>query len=138
MNVYGGHALGTEIVTNGNVDFNYTETNINTQLVNTPITVTISYAAGIMYVLEQQMVGAVVKTDTKSLAINLPALLGTNYAYVGFTGATGGANSTQQITNWTFDQGLVPAAPTGLTATVTGYTGGAPGTVPIPVPLGAT
>ncbi|HEY1379060.1 MAG TPA: Ig-like domain repeat protein, partial [Gemmataceae bacterium] len=135
INVYGGNALGTEIMQNGVVDENFTETNINTQTVNAPITITITYAAGVLTVTETQTRGGTVFTDTKSLAINLPQLLQTDYAYVGFTGATGGANSTQNINSWTFDQGAVPVPPTGLTGTLTGYTGGAVGTVPTPVPM---
>jgi fibronectin type 3 domain-containing protein len=133
INVYNGHSLGTEILTNGNDDFNYTEQNIQTNLVNSPITVTIGYAAGVVTVTEQQTINSVVQTDTKTLAINIPALLGTDYAYVGFTGGTGGISSTQYIENWTFDQGVAPAAPTGLQAMVTGYQG----TSATAVPLGA-
>jgi fibronectin type 3 domain-containing protein len=131
INVYGGNAIGTEILINGVVDEAFTETNINTQLANTPITVTIGYASGVVTVEEQQTINSVVQTDTKTAAVNIPGLLGANYAYVGFTGATGGANSTQEITSWTFDQGLVPAPPANLAATVTGYTGTTIQTVPL-------
>jgi hypothetical protein len=131
INVYGGHALGTEFLTNGNVDFNYTQTNINTSLQNTPITITIGYAAGVVTVTEQQTISGTLETDTKSLAIDLPTLLGSDYAWVGFTGATGGSNSTQQITSWSFDQGVVPTYPTNLAGTVTGYTAGSTQAVPL-------
>jgi hypothetical protein len=33
---------------------------------------------------------------------NLPAIVGGNTAYVGFTGATGAATATQQVLTWTF------------------------------------
>jgi hypothetical protein len=39
---------------------------------------------------------------TTSFTINIPATVGNNTAYVGFTGGTGGASSTQQILAWTF------------------------------------
>jgi fibronectin type 3 domain-containing protein len=133
INTYGGNALGTEFLTNGVVDEQFTESNINTQLVNNPITVTIGYAAGVATAEVQQTINGVVQTDTKSFAVNLPSLVGGDYAYVGFTGATGGANSTQEITSWTFDQGLLPAPPTNPAAIVTGYTG----TTIQAVPLGA-
>jgi fibronectin type 3 domain-containing protein len=133
INVYSGQPLGTEFLTNGNVDEQFTEQNINVQLQNAPITVTVGYAAGVVTAQVQQTINGVVQTDTKSMAVNIPALLGTDYAYVGFTGGTGGANSTQEITYWTFDQGLVPAAPANLAATVTGFTG----TSNAAVPLGA-
>jgi hypothetical protein len=41
-------------------------------------------------------------TWSHSQAINIPATIGSNTALVGFTGATGGFTSTQQILNWTF------------------------------------
>ena len=46
INIYSGHAQGTEFVTNGNLDFNYSQTNIDTSLDNTPIRVDMSYAGG--------------------------------------------------------------------------------------------
>jgi hypothetical protein len=39
---------------------------------------------------------------------DLPALVGGNTAYVGFTAATGGASSSQTILNWTWNGGLIP------------------------------
>lgn len=41
-------------------------------------------------------------TFTTSQAINIPQTVGGNTAYVGFTGATGGESSTQNIVNWTY------------------------------------
>jgi fibronectin type 3 domain-containing protein len=70
-------------------------------------------------------------SEVKSLAIDIPGLLGSTTAYVGFTGATGGASATQEILNWTFDQGVPPAAVTGLQAQVTGYTATSTGGVPL-------
>ncbi|MGA2399045.1 MAG: L-type lectin-domain containing protein, partial [Steroidobacteraceae bacterium] len=48
---------------------------------------------------------------TASTAINIPATVGGNTAYVGFTGGTGGETAVQQILNWTF----AVAAPTSTT-----------------------
>ena len=42
------------------------------------------------------------KTYTNSWVINIPTTVGANTAYVGFTGGTGGATSTQTIKSWTF------------------------------------
>ena len=39
---------------------------------------------------------------TTSAAINIPATVGGNTAYVGFTGGTGGSSATQKILTWTF------------------------------------
>jgi hypothetical protein len=41
-------------------------------------------------------------TFSTSYVADLPTLLGTNTAYVGFTGADGGAASTQRISNFVF------------------------------------
>ena len=46
---------------------------------------------------------------TTSKAINIPATVGGNLAYVGFTAGTGGATAVQQITTWTYSSGLSPA-----------------------------
>jgi hypothetical protein len=37
-----------------------------------------------------------------STVINIPATVGANTAYVGFTAGTGGESATQQILNWTY------------------------------------
>ena len=41
-------------------------------------------------------------TFTTSWPINIPATVGANTAYVGFTGATGGYTATQEILSWTY------------------------------------
>ena len=58
------------------------------------------------------------QTFSQNFTINIPASTGTS-AYVGFTGATGGATATQDILSWTFSPNApaAPAAPTGLGAT---------------------
>jgi hypothetical protein len=45
---------------------------------------------------------------TRQFSINIPAAVGATTAYVGFTGATGGYFSTQQILNWTFSNSTIP------------------------------
>ncbi len=54
-------------------------------------------------------------TDTSTNAIatvvfpvNIPAVVGGNTAYVGFTAGTGGSTSTQNILSWTYAAGLPP------------------------------
>ncbi len=48
-----------------------------------------------------------------STVINIPATVGANTAYVGFTAATGGYSATQQILNWTYSvNGVAPPAAT--------------------------
>ena len=42
------------------------------------------------------------KTFTHTFPINIPATIGSNVAYIGFTGGTGGGSSSQKILSWTF------------------------------------
>ena len=46
---------------------------------------------------------------TSSQAINIPATIGSNTAYVGFTGGSGGLSSSQKLLNWTYaTQSVLP------------------------------
>jgi hypothetical protein len=42
---------------------------------------------------------------TTSWAVNIPSIVGSNTAYAGFTGGTGGATATQDIVTWAFTSG---------------------------------
>ncbi len=42
-------------------------------------------------------------TWSHPFVVNIPAVVGGNTAYIGFTAGTGGLTSTQQILNWTFE-----------------------------------
>jgi hypothetical protein len=46
------------------------------------------------------------QTFSASQAINIPATVGGNTAYVGFTGGTGGLTAIQEILNWTYASSL--------------------------------
>jgi legume-like lectin family protein/chitobiase/beta-hexosaminidase-like protein len=52
------------------------------------------------------------KTYTTSWTVNIPATVGANTAYVGFTGGSGGLTASQKIETWTWvstpPQGIVP------------------------------
>ncbi len=45
-------------------------------------------------------------TATQSYTVNIPALVGSNAAYAGFTAGTGGLSATQNILTWKFTPGL--------------------------------
>jgi Chitobiase/beta-hexosaminidase C-terminal domain/Legume lectin domain len=47
-------------------------------------------------------------TFTHSWAIDIPTTVGSNTAYVGFTGGTGGLSSSQKIISWTYNTQSVP------------------------------
>ena len=52
-------------------------------------------------------------TYSTSWAIDIPATVGGDTAYVGFTAGTGGLTSTQNVLTWTYAPGPVaPALPT--------------------------
>jgi hypothetical protein len=42
------------------------------------------------------------KTFTHTFPINIPSTIGSNLAYIGFTGGSGGGTSSQKILSWTF------------------------------------
>jgi hypothetical protein len=54
----------------------------------------------------------------KSWTINIPSVIGSKTAYVGFTGGTGGLTASQKIETWTFLSNAV-SQPVGSTATPT-------------------
>jgi hypothetical protein len=68
-------------------------------------------------------------TFTASQAINIPATVGANTAFVGFTGGTGGTVSTQNVLSWTYasngstTQSSTPAATPTFTPSSGTYTG---------------
>ena len=52
-------------------------------------------------------------TFSTSKALNIPATVGANTAYVGFTAGTGGSTALQNILNWTYtSSGTAPMAAT--------------------------
>jgi hypothetical protein len=48
------------------------------------------------------------QTFTSSWPINIPATVGGNTAYLGFTGGTGGLTATQEILTWTYNNTVTP------------------------------
>ncbi len=132
LNIYQPNGYGSAFVTNGATPGGYSQANgIDFGLDNTPIGVTITYlgSSNLTVTLTQ---GANTQTRTFTFATApLSALLGGTTATVGFTASTGGANSTQEITNWVFSPLAAPSAPTGLQAQLSGYTSASTTAVPI-------
>jgi hypothetical protein len=58
------------------------------------------------------------KTFTQSWTVNLPAIVGGNTAYVGFTGGSGGKSSSQKVETWTLTS-TPPSSPAAATPTIT-------------------
>jgi sugar lactone lactonase YvrE len=50
------------------------------------------------------------KTYSHAFTINIPSIVGSSTAYVGFTGGTGGLSAIQNIKTWTFTSGISQAA----------------------------
>ena len=59
---------------------------------------------------------------TQSYAVTIPAIVGGNMAYVGFTGATGGLTAVQNIQNWTYTPAATVGTPTNLAVTAASAT----------------
>ena len=65
-----------------------------------PIRVDLSYDTN--NVLTEKLTDTVTgKTFTQTYTVNIPALVGSNTAYVGFTGGTGGLTAVQVVQSWT-------------------------------------
>ena len=104
LNIYGGHVIGTNLLTNGNSngDAYLPSAPVNPGSGN-PIAVTVAY---------NPLTGTVTETLTDTVANttfttqyasgDLAAILGANTALVGFSGATGGAVATQTISNFSY------------------------------------
>lgn len=102
LNIYSGNGLGgvgISLNTDGGVG---PVASTSPVVINSgdPIAVAITYQNG---------VASVSLTDTStdvqyktSAAVNIPTVLGTNMAYVGFTGADGGSESRQVVTDFSF------------------------------------
>ncbi len=111
MNIFNGHTIGTNFVTNGTTGtYNLTQNGTNTAVgINSgdPINVVLTYNATAGTLTEKDTDATTNATYTTSYPVNFANLFGQNTAFVGFTGATGGDNSTQQISNYVF----TPAVP---------------------------
>ena len=57
------------------------------------------------------------KVFTHTFAVNIPSTIGSNVAYIGFTGASGGITAVQKILTWTFTPQSGTVTPTTPTPT---------------------
>ena len=111
MNIYNGHTIGTNFVTNGttgtyNLTQNAPATALNLNSGN-PINVVLTYNSATGKLTEKDTDATANTTYTTTYDVNFVNLFGQNTAFVGFTGGTGGSTSTQQISNYVF----TPAVP---------------------------
>ncbi len=70
-------------------------------------TATIDYAGG---TLTTRLYRGSTLVTTLAHAVDIPALLGTSYAYVGFTASTGGAAAAHQVLSWSFQPAPEPTS----------------------------
>jgi hypothetical protein len=106
LNLYSGSpggASGILFTTNG-VGATTNTPYVSTAPVNldagNPIAVNLHYNGGRMQVTLSDLVAS--NTYTTNFALNLPALVGANAAWVGLTGGDGSKTSTQVVSNFTF------------------------------------
>jgi hypothetical protein len=72
-----------------------------------PISVSLTYSNEIASLFMEDL--STTGTYSNSFPINIPAVLGSNLAYVGFTGGDGGVTSIQQVNDFTFSNFVSPS-----------------------------
>ncbi len=101
LNIYDGHVQGTNFATNGSTGTYNSTGNVHLDGNGDVIQVVLSYDGSVLTeTLTDLNTGA---TYSTSYTENLSAILGSDTAYVGFTGGTGAAASTQIVSNFTFE-----------------------------------
>jgi len=108
LNLYNG---GTEIrgytfLTNGltgasGANGNYTPLGNVSLNAGNPVNFSLYYSQGVLSMMVTDTVAATSFSTNLNIG-SLPAILGTNLAYVGFTGADGGSTSVQTISDFSF------------------------------------
>jgi autotransporter-associated beta strand protein len=102
MNIYNGHVVGTKLVSNA-VAMSYNPTGAVNIASGHPIKVTLSYNPTTTTVTETLVDQSDLSTFTTSYSsFNLPAILGSNTAYVGFSGGSGANVANQTISGFTY------------------------------------
>jgi hypothetical protein len=98
MNIYNG--AGLSFRNNGATGAPYDPTTPVDFASGNPIDVTVIYNNGVLQASFSEP--ATSATFTTNIVVDLPSLVGADTAYVGFTGADGGAVSTQKVSNFTW------------------------------------
>jgi hypothetical protein len=114
MNIYNGHTIGTNLVTNGAFG-NYNPTGNVALTSGNPIQFTLTYNGTTFSTTLRDLTTN--QQFSTSYALNLASVVGGNTAYIGFTGATGALASTQTVSNFTFTT-AVPEPSTLALATI--------------------
>lgn len=137
LNIYGGHVIGTNLLTNGGNNGVYLDSTPVNPGSGDPINVTIAYNVANSTVTET-LVDTVTNAifTTQYTNQNLAAILGANTAYVGFSGATGGLAATQTISNFSYGVNSAYANGIVLPAGVTANLDVAPSSVASSVSMG--
>ncbi|MES2789351.1 MAG: hypothetical protein V4719_07000 [Planctomycetota bacterium] len=102
INVYNGHTIGTNFVTTSTTGTYNATGEVNVASGN-PILIQLSYNSSAQTVTETLTDTVTGATYTHTYTgLNLAAAVGGQTAYVGFTGGTGGGESTQTISNFEY------------------------------------
>jgi autotransporter-associated beta strand protein len=116
INIYSGHALGTNYAINGATGTYLSSSPVNPAS-SDPIRVSISYD-GVNMLTETMLDTTTNQTYSTVYTVgDLATTVGGESAYIGFTGATGGLGSTQKISNFSYS--LINILPTSTALTIT-------------------
>jgi len=108
INIYAASSaggVGVSFDTNGVIGPTVATTNVTPPLLLTngdTINALLTYENGILKVTLTDTNVTPAPVFSASTNLNIPSVLGTNVAYVGFTGSDGGSASTQQISDFSF------------------------------------
>jgi hypothetical protein len=100
LNIYDPNTRGVGFLQNGAVTPPFSPATPVLVGGNTnPIQINVSYAGGVLTAAFRDTVTAA--TFTTNITVNIPTIVGSDSAFLGFTGADGGVASTQVISNFT-------------------------------------
>ncbi len=121
FNIYSPKTVGIALESSGTVPSSFTPTDTAVNLASgDPIRVDISYGAGMAQLkLTDLTTGLATSIDFDAVAQlgdNFENLIGSKFAYVGFTAADGGVASTQTVSNFVFRP---PSMPVSVQSTAT-------------------